>query len=372
MKLNIISLDNPFPPDYGGAIDIYFKIKSLSELGCKINLHYFYSNRNPSPELEGICKEVFYYPRKSYLNTVINIRTPFVVSSRNSEELINNLSRNNYPILFDGLQSSFISKRKEFKNRKKYLRVHNIESEYMKNLSNAEQNWIHKIGLILDSYRYKKFENKLNHFESIFAISEKDQKYHQKYHQNVFLLNVFHGESKIQSKLGIGKYILYHGNFNVSENFKAAMFLINNVFNNLELPIKIAGKNAFKRLHPYIDNSNTKLVDSPNLEFMKKLIKDAHINVLPTFQSTGVKLKLINSLFWGRHCIVNNKMILPTPQLKKMCEISNSPEEYINKINEIIKLPFSKNDIKTREVILLKYFNDSENSKILAEHIFNE
>ena len=160
MKLNIVSLDNPYPPDYGGAIDIYYKLKSLSKLGCKINLHYFYSNRNPAPQLEDICDEVYYYPRKSFIKSILNIMIPYVVSSRNSKELISNLSSNNYPILFDGLQCSLISKSKIIKNRKKYLRLHNIESEYMKNLSFAEQNWVRKIGLRLDSFRYKSFEKK--------------------------------------------------------------------------------------------------------------------------------------------------------------------------------------------------------------------
>ena len=32
MKLNIVSLDNPYPPDYGGAIDIYYKLKSYVDM----------------------------------------------------------------------------------------------------------------------------------------------------------------------------------------------------------------------------------------------------------------------------------------------------------------------------------------------------
>ncbi len=372
MKLNIISLDNPFPPDYGGAIDIYYKLKYLSIIGCKINLHYFYSKRNPSPELESICNKVYYYPRKSIIKSNLNILIPYVVSSRDSKELINNLSTNKHPILFDGLQSTLISKSNKLKNRKKYLRLHNIESKYMKYLSYNEKNWIRKIGLKLDSFRYKSFEKKVSQFETIFAISEKDQKFYKKYHPNVEILNVFHGQSKVLSRLGKGEYILYHGNFDVSENLNAALFLIYKVFNNLQFPIKIAGKNALKNLKPYITNSNIELIDNPNLGFMQKLIMDAHINVLPTFQATGVKLKLINSLYLGRHCIVNNKMISPTPQLKKLCSICNSPDEFIKLINEKIELLFLENDIKVRDSILQKYFDNFENSKKLKKHLFDE
>jgi len=370
MKLNIVSLDNPFPPNYGGAIDIFYKLKSLSSQGYKIYLHCFYSNRKPRQELESYCQEVYYYKRKSFIKSMLNVRIPFVVSSRYSKELINNLLKKNYPILFDGLQSSMISQKVELKNRKKYLRLHNIESDYMKQLAKAEKNWIRKFGLRLDSYRYQSFEKKLNQYEAIFTISKTDQKFYQISHNNVCVLNAFHGHLKIQSQLGVGNYILYHGNFDVSENLKVANFLIKNVFDNIQFPVKIAGKNAFKKLRAHINNSNIEIINNPNSDVMKQLILDAHINILPTFQATGVKLKLINSLFLGRHCIVNNTMIAPTPILDRLCIVSNSPDEFINKIVKIIQLPFLKKDIKNRKDILLKYFNDLENSKILIENFF--
>ena len=39
--LNIIAFDNPYPPIYGGVIDVYYKINELAKLGIKIHLHYF-------------------------------------------------------------------------------------------------------------------------------------------------------------------------------------------------------------------------------------------------------------------------------------------------------------------------------------------
>lgn len=37
--LNIICFDVPFPADYGGAIEEFYKIKSLHAAGVKIYLH---------------------------------------------------------------------------------------------------------------------------------------------------------------------------------------------------------------------------------------------------------------------------------------------------------------------------------------------
>ena len=39
--LHIICLDAPSPPNYGGAIDMYYKIRALALAGTRIILHYF-------------------------------------------------------------------------------------------------------------------------------------------------------------------------------------------------------------------------------------------------------------------------------------------------------------------------------------------
>jgi hypothetical protein len=58
----------PFPADYGGAIEEFYKIKSLHAAGVKIYLHCFvYSGRTKQKELEKYCEQVFYYERKRTL-----------------------------------------------------------------------------------------------------------------------------------------------------------------------------------------------------------------------------------------------------------------------------------------------------------------
>ena len=51
-ELNIVSFAVPFPPDYGGAIDIYYKLETLNNLGIKIYLHCFQYGRSDSKILE--------------------------------------------------------------------------------------------------------------------------------------------------------------------------------------------------------------------------------------------------------------------------------------------------------------------------------
>lgn len=372
MKLNFVSLDNPYPPNYGGAIDIFFKIKALSKLNCDIYLHCYYSERNPHQKLEKYCTEVYYYTRKSILKALISFNLPYLVASRNSKKLLINLQKNDFPIFFDGLQSSVISKNPVLKRRKKYLRIHNIESDYMSNLSKSEKFILRKIVFKIECLKYLTFEKKLTHFKSIFTISNQDKNFYQKFNKNTFEIPPFHGNQSIQSLEGSGEFILYHGNFNVSENFKVAQFLIQNVFNELGISVKIAGMNADKKLKSFINNKNIELIENPSIQEMKSLIQTAHINILPTFQSTGVKLKLLNSLFLGRHCIVNNEMIAPTPFLATLCVICNSIEEYKRELLILFSTPFSQKEVQDRNQKLNDYCNDSDNANMILKRIFNE
>lgn len=57
--LNIIAFNIPWPANYGGIIDVYYKIKALHQCGVKIILHCFEYERAHSPELEAIAKRYF-------------------------------------------------------------------------------------------------------------------------------------------------------------------------------------------------------------------------------------------------------------------------------------------------------------------------
>ena len=83
-----------------------------------------------------------------------------------------------------------------------------------------------------------------------------------KYHSNIKTVLPFHGNQTITSQEGKGSFILYHGNFDVSENLKSAKYLIEYVFNGLKIPVKIAGKNALKKLNQFNNLKNLELIEN--------------------------------------------------------------------------------------------------------------
>ena len=63
--LNIIAFNIPWPANYGGIIDVYYKIKALKANGVKIILHCFEYERPHAPILETLCEKVYYYKRNT-------------------------------------------------------------------------------------------------------------------------------------------------------------------------------------------------------------------------------------------------------------------------------------------------------------------
>jgi hypothetical protein len=59
-KLHIVCHDVPYPPDYGGVFDLYYKIRTLHEQGIQILLHCFTSGREEQPILKTLCEQVFH------------------------------------------------------------------------------------------------------------------------------------------------------------------------------------------------------------------------------------------------------------------------------------------------------------------------
>jgi len=99
------------------------------------------------------------------------------------------------------------------------------------------------------------------------------------------------------------------------------------------------------------------------------LVQNAQINILPTFQATGIKLKLLSALYSGRHCIVNAPMVINTG-LEPLCHITDSSPEMKREIIRLMNTSFSVEEKQKREKILEEYFSNKTNVRKLIELLF--
>ncbi len=368
--LHVIAFDVPFPADYGGVIDIYYKIKAIHKEGVDIKLHIYNYGRNHSKsELSKYCSEIYYYPRKIYKNPFMGSK-PYIVNSRNSNELLKNLQMDNEPILFEGLHCTYYLAHPSLKNRLKIVRTHNIEHRYYKHLENSESKYFKKYFFRIEAEKLKKHQRILEHANIIAAISPNDCSHFNKKFGNTIYVPAFHRNSKIANPDGKGEYILYHGNLSVPENYNAAKQLIENVFSKVKTPSIIAGNNPPKELVTLCNkHHNIELKSNLSTDEIHHLIKNAHINVLYTNQNTGIKLKLLNALYLGRFSIVNPLMVEGSG-LESLCTISNDFQGIIHSIKHLMKKDYDDSVYHDKKIFLEDNFNNINSVKKLLEHIY--
>lgn len=365
--LHIVALDVPWPANYGGVVDLFYKLKALHQLGVKIHLHCFtQADRTPQEELNKYCESVNYYERKKNISS-FSLFIPFIVKSRKNKTLITNLKKDNYPILLEGIHCSYYLHTNELSNRKVIVRLHNVEFEYYKQLAKNEPNLFKKLYFYNESRLLFTYEKRIANKANFIAVSEQDVTLYQQLFdaKNIYYLPVFIPHTLAVGAIGKGCFCLYHGNLSINENETAAIWLLQNVFNTLEVPFVIAGKNPSKKLQELAhQHKHTCLVANPSQKEMQDMITKAQVHVLPSFNNTGVKLKLLNALFNGRHCLVNPAGV-DGSRVATTCHIATDANSFKKMIELLYPQPFTEQEKEQRQGLLQTLYNNDINAKQL-------
>ena len=368
-RLHIISFDNPFPPNYGGIVEVFYKIKALHTIGIEIYLHSFVDSIPLEYDaLKRITHQVFFY-RKSKNPLLLFSKMPFSVRTRDSKKLIENISSIDAPILFEGHKTTYWVYKNSLRNFDSYIRLHNIENLYFDGLASSENNWFKKLLYSVEARKYETYNSVLTNFNKVFALSKFENNVINKQFKNSVYIPVFHGNENVVQLEGFGKYALYHGDLRASDNRKSVEFLID-IFKEIkDFNLIIASSSGEQFVRSKIkNNSNISFVKIQNFAHLKELFSDAHINFAVSFQKSGTKLKLLNALFNSRFSIINEN-IIDDEKITSLCEIATSKEEFISKIKELKTKEF--NGYNQRKEILETYMSDVENARKLAKIIFS-
>lgn len=342
--IHIVFFQLPYPPVYGGLIDMYYKLKTLHDCGFKITLHtYRYGLASEEKSLDKLADNVYYYERKTGLVSMFS-KLPYIINSRRNKQLLYNLLQDDDPILFEGIHTCFFLSHPCLKHRFKWVRMHNIEHEYYSGLAKNTSLLWKKIYFRVEALRLKHYERILNHANMILAITHSDSKYFNIHYSHIKVCHLpcFYDLNSCidykNVKPNVDKYVLYHGNLSVEENVIAALRIVElskSPYLSPNICFVIAGYRPSKKLKKIIStSSNIKLIDTPSFVEMDRLISQAHIHLLLTNQPTGIKLKLLNVLNKGRYGhVLTNSLMLPDYTFGTLCNVANTNDELIDMLN---------------------------------------
>lgn len=373
LPLHIVAFNVPWPANYGGVIDVFFRLKALHAwgerqrqaggAGLHIELHCFDYGRGVAAELEKYAR-VHYYPRKAAWTGLLSSE-PYIVSSRGSVQLLDRLLANNAPILFDGLHTCHYLPEPQLATRRKVVRMHNVEWRYYRSLAEVTRGAFKEWYFREEARRLKRYERVLDHADTIACIAPADTAYYaEQYGTKAWHLPAFHPFSQLRSKTGVGDYALYHGNLSVPENVQAATYLAG-WWPKDALPLVLAGMDPdWKLVELLRDKPHIRLVSDPPEQEMDQLVQNAQLHALPTFQSTGIKLKLLRSLFQGRHVIANTDMVAQTG-LEAFVRVADGQEAWEAAVRDLSQTPFGQAELQQRKALELRYSNDAGAERLI-------
>ena len=371
MHLHIVSFNVPYPADYGGVIDVFYRVKTLYEAGVQVHLHCYTYGRPEAKELERYCVEVNYYRRETTLGHAMHKR-PYIVDSRCSKELLQRLMADDYPVLLEGLHCCWlleeIRKADTARHRVVMVRAHNVEHEYYRRLAAVERRCLRKLYLVSDARKLQRYETVLLQADAVLAVTQADaDHFRQMGCTEVLLMPSSHHHTELQCQQGRGEYALYQADLSVTENVAAVKFLVTQVFAKCQHRFVVAGRNPGKELCQLIaKNERVTLVANPSDEHMDRLIADAQVNIMVTQQPTGLKLKLLHALYCGRHCLVNQHMVAGT-QLGSLCCVADQPDQLLQQLDRLMSTDFTEQDISNRRQILFDNYSNKTNARKLMD-----
>lgn len=318
-RIHIVSFDVPFPPDYGGVLDVYLRAKAFKELGYSVILHCYEYGRGRFHDYSGIADEVHYYSRKNGIRSALS-NLPYIVRSRNSEELLGRLLADDSPVLLEGQHTTFQIKELVKNNKKVAIRMHNIEWQYYSDLAKNAKTTSERLFFSLESRKLRKHEKQLKGIP-LLCISESDRDYYtQLGFQASYLPVTISNELILEPQEG-PHFALFHGNLSVPENQEAVNALIaENRRKKIEIPVVIAGKNPGAAMIKKIEAQGWECIPNPSDSELNDLMRSCSIHLLIGFKSSGIKLKVIRALLTGKPCLATPEM-LGSPAFEKHCEI---------------------------------------------------
>ena len=357
--LHIVAFNVPLPANYGGVIDMFYRLKALAEAGVKVHLHCYDYGRGPAAELEHWCHEVHYYRRDMSPLRMLD-RRPFIVASRHSDELRRRLMLDRHPLLLEGLHCCLLLEDEALlRDRLVMVRTHNVEADYYTQLAAAERRLGRRLYLQLEARKLRRYEPILTRAHAVLAISaaDRDNLLHLGC-SNVLLSSGMHPFGHVTSTPGYGTYALYHGNLAVAENYHAAEYLLDNIFAHSAHRLVVAGNEPPAWLRARIEQMpNVALVANPDDDTMQRLVAEAQVCVMVTQQATGLKLKLLHSLYAGRFCVVNSAMVAGTG-LEPLCSIADTPDDMRLTLDTLMRRPFTTDDLACRQAALQPFAPD--------------
>ncbi|MEG0916419.1 MAG: glycosyltransferase [Myroides sp.] len=306
MKIAVVSGFIPSPPIFGGAIDVWERIKGLTSLGHEVDLVVTEKVNPTQKQIEEIAKHTrhfFFTRRKNQIHQLFS-ELPLQFLSRKGLASID--INQTYDLVI--LESEFcwgITLNKSISYKNIVVRVHNIESHYFKMLGKSSNSLRQKIYYNLETSKIKHLSALVfDKADKLWFISKDDLSAVNLLNKSVFMPFPINDEIVVPTEK-TGNNVVFMGSLFMQNNTFGLDWYLKNIH-----PLLIAEISDY---HFYIVGSlkeedkeiQEKYSHLPQVTFvvnapcLKQYYQKAKVFVNPMFHGSGVKVKSVNALING-------------------------------------------------------------------------
>ena len=246
--------------------------------------------------------------------------------------------------------SSYIPLLRKYSKAKILLRLHNIEHQIWKRMSENENNVVKKLIYKINADQLRRIEKKiLQNVDGYMAISEPDYKYFYSTAPKVpgtvipFGLNIDDYDDEDDDYIATDTPELFHlGSMNLSPNVEGISWFLDEVWPEIhtahpKLTFSLAGHDIPESI------ANRK---DPNVIIVGAVPKandfmiDHDIMVVPLLSGSGVRIKIVEAMALGRVVITTSIGAEGlSVQDGKHLFIADTPEEFVAVVNKCVSMP---------------------------------
>lgn len=339
-EIHVIALDYPPSLLNGMQSDLWYCLCALAEKNINIRLHLTDEGAH-------------------FINAVHESKYELVTYVHPNDPLSD--IDDNLPMLFFGTQAYWNNRKNlDASQRSIGIRIFRNEASHHRNLAD-----IHSLGWTKFSLTGKSSELEKIHQEisaspvSLFSTCRDDK----------FYIQPFVGNNIVQYTPGKGSFCIFNGNLADKDTEFAAYWLIEHVFNKIDLPLVIVGTHPSQELENAAHvRSNTCLVANPSLNEQQELIKKAQIILTPTFIAHQSGFNFSYLLALGRHLLGNTKSCI-NEAYRKAINIAETPEQFIELTESLFFQEQNENEKEIRQSLLCEMNKDEQGASLLIKNL---
>jgi glycosyltransferase involved in cell wall biosynthesis len=318
MNILLIAYEFPYPPNHGGKVDIWNRIRAFKECGYKVFLITWYGiirGETLSTKSISVVKSsvngLMMLPIRRDITRLISLCSyPSLVAARivkakMLKEILKQV-RVFEPdcVLVDGLYAGELGlKLSMLLNIPSGVRLHNLEFEYMLGQYALSRSWKDKIAIRLALLHLKSFEDLVIQNADIYfdiSVEDLDRRLRMGYSHGYWLPPVIPKKRFSVDTAYKKEYdICFLGNLNAPNNVDGVLWFVNEVLPLIlqevpEVKVLIMGSKPSEEIRALSKIENINVLANPDEP--ENYIKKSNILINPVRFSSGVNLKSIEML----------------------------------------------------------------------------